>query len=879
MERRSTSAASKSTNRSVSASSAAASTSRVPPVVDPVKDWHKTSVSSQGSAEKPTTPFVPTPDVIQRNELMVNALKNAPGALQTRFRHFGQLGVLGWSSEFSELVDEIQRCGLERQMFTTTREQALATCRDLLRLRVEVSMQMISIATANMSPPRSFTNELVALLAICPLVFGATDCHPKHPAWRGQARPPHEHSAQSCGRPFTPYYVPNGSFSIDDDHKSIKYSAGHWNHTKNPSAVGGSSHVSNVPGANITVKFTGTGIEWFGEMSRNHKLSEVFLDGMSAGTMSLFSETAYSQQRLFGVAHLESKEHTLTIVNDKSGKGSLIDVDAFVITTGIPGHKPLKAMGVHTRGAAWTLEQRGETGVSAMQVAIVSETEAILIDKVEHNPLSVNGHPAWGAIYNLEANTVRPLDMQTNSFCAGGGFIGNGTLINVGGNPVVEDTTGSADFGDEDGLQAIRLYNPCGDGTCDIYENPGLRMQTSRWYTSTTRLDDGSAMIIGGALHGDWINNEDNNNPTIEYFPPKPFGNNGVVGLQFLEDTLNSNLFPISFLLPDGRVFMAANNDAMIYDWRQDKEHRLPPIPNGVRVTYPMSGTSVLLPLSAANNYQPEVLICGGSALDDRTPPEELSAQDPASKQCARMVLTHAGIKAGWAVEYMPDARVMPDAVLLPDGRVVIVNGGRSGVAGYGNTRDQVGSSNADNPVYTPVLYDPAAPIGQRFSNAGMPTSYIARLYHSVATLTPEGSIMIAGSNPNLDRSNVRYDTEYRVEWLRPDYMNAPRPRYSRLPDRILFGKTFQLEVELPKGTREVKVSLMDLGFVTHNVHMNSRLVQLESSLAEDGRSLTIHAPPSGLVYPPGPGWIYVLADGIPSTGRKVMVGDGGNPP
>ncbi|KAG9074316.1 hypothetical protein FS749_014142 [Ceratobasidium sp. UAMH 11750] len=137
---RSASAASRSTSRSASTS-----TSRVPPVVDPVKDWHKTSISSQGSVEKLATPYVPTADVIQRNELIVKALKNASGALQTRFRHFGQLGVLGWSSEFSELVDEIQRCGLERQMFTTTREQALTTCRDLLRLHIEVSMQMISM--------------------------------------------------------------------------------------------------------------------------------------------------------------------------------------------------------------------------------------------------------------------------------------------------------------------------------------------------------------------------------------------------------------------------------------------------------------------------------------------------------------------------------------------------------------------------------------------------------------------------------------------------------------------------------------------------------------------------------------------------------------
>lgn len=34
------------------------------------------------------------------------------------------------------------------------------------------------------------------------------------------------------------------------------------------------------------------------------------------------------------------------------------------------------------------------------------------------------------------------------------------------------------------------------------------------------------------------------------------------------------------------------------------------------------------------------------------------------------MVLTTAGIAMGWAVEQMPEARVMGDAVLTPDGKV-----------------------------------------------------------------------------------------------------------------------------------------------------------------------------------------------------------------
>lgn len=39
------------------------------------------------------------------------------------------------------------------------------------------------------------------------------------------------------------------------------------------------------------------------------------------------------------------------------------------------------------------------------------------------------------------------------------------------------------------------------------------------------------------------------------------------------------------FALPDGRVFMVANNQSMIYDVETDTEIILPEIPNNVRVT------------------------------------------------------------------------------------------------------------------------------------------------------------------------------------------------------------------------------------------------------------------------------------------------------
>lgn len=58
-----------------------------------------------------------------------------------------------------------------------------------------------------------------------------------------------------------------------------------------------------------------------------------------------------------------------------------------------------------------------------------------VLDKSEGNALMVNGHAAWGSIYTISDQSVRPLNLVTNSFCAGGGWLGNGTLASVGGNP------------------------------------------------------------------------------------------------------------------------------------------------------------------------------------------------------------------------------------------------------------------------------------------------------------------------------------------------------------------------------------------------------------------------------------------------------------
>jgi hypothetical protein len=651
---------------------------------------------------------------------------------------------------------------------------------------------------------------LLFSLSFLTLVFS------KEAAWNGHTTP-----GSTKPAPFTPYYVPPGAKSYDSTSPLISYK-GTWTDHYSTAYIGKSLRATSAPNAEVSFSFTGTGIEWFGNMDKLHGLAIVLIDGKPVAEVDTYSDRVVSlkQQRLFWKFDLELGPHIIKIVNTAKRPGSrrntVMDLDAFIVTRGSSlsplssrnlGNVSLASSGVVSkRDPEWTLTQQGTTGVHAMQLTIISPTHALIVDKVEHNPLSIDGHPAWAALYNLENHSVKPLRMQSNSFCAGGTFLGNGTLINVGGNPVVEGYTSAADFGDLDGLQSVRIFEPCEDAnveSCEMYESHDrIRMASPRWYNTVLRINDGSAMIIGGAKKGGWMNNATVNNPTLEYYPPKAIhGSNGLaINLPFLVKTLNSNLFPIAFSLPDGKIFMAANQDAMIYDWEKNTERYLPQLPNNVRVTYPMAGTALLLPLSPDNDYTPEILICGGSTIDDKMAGYEISSQTPASSQCSRMVLNEAGISAGWQVEYMPQARVMPDAVLLPTGKILIVNGGASGISGYGNVLNQVGASNADNPVLTPVLYDPAATADARFSASGMPTSAIPRLYHSIATLTPAGSIMIAGSNPNLDRSEVQYGTEYRVEWLNPPYMSQDRPEITNVPQKIDFDEIFKLDLKIPNG-------------------------------------------------------------------------------
>jgi len=284
--------------------------------------------------------------------------------------------------------------------------------------------------------------------------------------------------------------------------------------------------------------------------------------------------------------------------------------------------------------------------------------------------------------------------------------------------------------------------------------------------------------------------------------------------------------------------------------------------------TYPNTGGSVLLPLSSKNGYEPEILICGGGAYQDITSPTDPS--------CGRIAPLVPGSQ--WTMESMPEGRGMVEATLLPDGKVLWVNGGNRGAEGF-----ELMSS----PTLEALLYDPDQPLGQRWTTVGQ--TDIPRLYHSVALLMPDATVMVAGSNPVQmpilqPDSQDPYVTEFRVEQFVPPYF---RGLSNSQPYNLLLGtgtvradgSTFPLSFNAGSTNVQVgdiKIMLYHCGYVTHSLHMGHRMVQLDISSGfapgSDAQNLVVTGPPNNNIAPPGPYWVYVVVGGIPAKGVAVQV-------
>ena len=258
----------------------------------------------------------------------------------------------------------------------------------------------------------------------------------------------------------------------------------------------------------------------------------------------------------------------------------------------------------------------------------------------------------------------------------------------------------------------------------------------------------------------------------------------------------------------------------------------------------------MLLPLTPANNYAAKVIIMGGD--------------NPATNTTEFMDFSDAGMALcnstdGYAPCWkqgppMVQARVEMQATILPNGKVLV---------DAGSSTDE----DASTASLKAEIYDPAS---NTFSSAG--SNAFPRLYHNTQLLLPDGTVILAGGNPQQGPTPPAFEPH--VEIYTPTYMfnadgsPATRPTIGSAPASLTYGAQFTIQTP---NKDIASVVLMRPGSDTHSFDMDQRYVGLPFTAATG--SLTVTAPPNSNVAPLGYYMLFLVnSAGTPSLASWVQV-------
>jgi Domain of unknown function (DUF1929) len=291
-------------------------------------------------------------------------------------------------------------------------------------------------------------------------------------------------------------------------------------------------------------------------------------------------------------------------------------------------------------------------------------------------------------------------------------------------------------------------------------------------------------------------------------------------------------MFAHLFLLDDGRFFYSGgqyggNNGVRPSIWDTATGH-LTEVEGLTDPTLRNQSASVLLPPA----QDQKVMILGGGGFDLHSPAPALAdtrvvdLADPAPAYQATIPMEHA--------------RMHLSAVILPD-RTVLATGG-SGMEEMAH----------DAPPHAEI-YRPATGTWTHTAH-----SRVARLYHSVGLLTPDGKVITAGSNP------ARKTEELRIEMYWPGYLfHSTRPALTLDSQGAVLGGTVSAT-----ASDVDEICLMRPSACTHSCDNEQRLVDVTFTPGA-GSSITIQMPDNPNLAPPG--WYLVFGrnhHGVPSVGQ-----------
>ena len=447
--------------------------------------------------------------------------------------------------------------------------------------------------------------------------------------------------------------------------------------------------------------------------------------------------------------------------------------------------------------------------INPIHVALMHNGKVLIVSGSGNYPQDTDYE---SAVWDPTAGSITTQPLTWDMFCNGMIGLADGRIFVMGGNLQYDPFYGEA---------KTSVYDPATGQFTDMQP-----MAHGRWYPTPTVLADGSVMVFSG------LSETGSTNSAVEIYK---------VGSGWSQQYIAPwvpPLYPRMHLLPNGTVFNSAPNPVSnIFDpSTQTWQMNVAATNYGGDRTY---GSSVLLPLTPANNYRPRVFILGGgNPATNTTEVIDLSASNP---------------QWVWGPP-MTQPRIEMNATLLPNGTILAVGG-------------SVNDEDLGSVSFTADLFNVNSDTITQ-SSAG--SNAFARLYHSVELLLPDATLLVAGGNP------ARGTYEPHMEIYSPPYLfnadgtPATRPTITSVtPGVVGYGTTFQ--VSSPDAASISSVVLMRLGSVTHAFDMDQRMVGLNFTV--QGTTLTLTSPPNGNIAPPGYYLLFILnSSGVPSVAQFVQI-------
>src|SRR5213592_2305471 len=380
-----------------------------------------------------------------------------------------------------------------------------------------------------------------------------------------------------------------------------------------------------------------------------------------------------------------------------------------------------------------------------------------------NNAFPSNTNPDYeSAIWDPQAGKITTQRVAWDMFCNGMSVMADGRVLINGGTATygaLAPVGGASDI-PFTGLGNSSVFDPA-TGSFSVAEGPNQGNTThGRWYPTLTELGDGRMMSTSGLDENGNTHNTSEIYTTGQGWGAEIPGNPS--GLNDPSFTFAFPLYPRMHLLPSGQVFYSAPSSAtLVFDPSHQAWSFLAWTIYGGAVEERTYGSSVLLPLTPANNYDPKVIIMGGD--------------NPATNTTE--IIDLGQISPKWQEgPAMAQARAEMEATLLPNGKVLVSGGSAT-------------DEDATTASLQAELYDPAT---NSFSSAG--ANSFPRLYHNVQLLLPDGTVFLAGGNPQQGVYEKHIEIYQPAYLFNSDGSAAMRPTISSAPASITYGSTFAVQ-------------------------------------------------------------------------------------